>query len=151
MATPHNPVFVCNANRASFNQTKVRRIALIASMATSMKQDRLALNVKWVNEVVHQKEPALSAMLVNFKTEKARQCVSIASMAKSTMQDRLALNVKWVNEVAHHRERASSVKKGPTQIKQDKKHARHVTLDKHPMQPKQRAKSHRTNYLAIAN
>ena len=42
------------------NQTKVKWIVLIASMASSMEQDRLASIVQWVNEVVLHQARALS-------------------------------------------------------------------------------------------
>ena len=132
------------------NRTNVKRSVLVATMATSTMQSRLASIVKLVNEVAHQWERVLIAMLVNFKVEKAKQCVMSAAMATSTKQDRPALSVQWVNEVDHHWERALSVKKRPTQPKQDEKRARNVTLDKHPTQPKQPVKDHRTNNPPIA-
>ena len=93
---------------------------------------------------------AVHVWLVGINRTKVKVIVLSAAMATSTKQDRPALIVQWVNEVDHHWERALSVKKRPTQLKQGKIRARPVTLDKHPTQPKQHVKDHRTNNPPIA-
>ena len=122
-------VYAVHVWLVGINRTKAKRIVLVASMERSTKQIRLALIVKWVNEVAHHRERVSSAMLVHFKVKKAKQCVSSASMERSTKQDRPALNVKLVNGAVHQMERAWSAMLVHFKIKKVKHHVRIVSMD----------------------
>ena len=57
----------------NFKVQKDEHCAAIASMETSTKQDRPALNAKWASEEAHPWERVLIVTWANFKVKKVKQ------------------------------------------------------------------------------